>query len=135
MTLLRHVAGLGALLVVAGCAASPPDGAPTTAREAQAQFDALCATRPSRAAMESALRGISGDQAIEVVGARDFQRLIPWYLRPPPPGTANALRGGGKRWGSGGVPVFSGSFVAAAVFLDADDRVRGCRSSVLHDGP
>lgn len=135
MTALRRAATAACLLHLTACVSAPPEGPPTTAREAQAAFDALCAARPPRAEMEMALRALSADGAIETVAQRDFVRAIPWHLRPPPPGSASALRAGGKRWAGSGIPLFGGSFVAAAVYLDAEDRVRGCRSSLLHDGP
>ncbi|MBM3522924.1 MAG: hypothetical protein FJX57_08210 [Alphaproteobacteria bacterium] len=135
MTSIRRAATAACLLLLSTCASPAPEGQPTTARAAQAKFDALCATRPSRAEMEAALRALSADDTIETVAQRDFVRAIPWHLRPPPPGAASALRAGGKRWAGSGVPLFGGSFVAAAVYLDGEDRVRSCRSSLLHDGP
>ncbi|MBL8699905.1 MAG: hypothetical protein JNK67_16125 [Alphaproteobacteria bacterium] len=135
MTQRVHFLLLGAAALLAACANGGGDGPPATARQAQARFDTLCAARPDRATIDRALLEISGDQAIETVGQRDLLRAIPWHLRPAPPGTASALKGGGRRWSSGGIPLFGASFVAAAVYLDGEGRVLGCRSTLLHDGP
>lgn len=143
MTMRRRIALLALALFLGACAGDgrgDRDGKatatePTTARAAQAQFDALCATRPERAAMERALQTISGDQAIETVVQREFLAKLGWHLRPSPPGAASALKGGGKRFSGSGLPLLGQSFVGAAVYLDGDGRVLGCRSSILYDGP
>lgn len=128
-------AALAALLLLAGCAATPPAQAPETADQARAAFDARCAERPTRASMEQALAAISPPGEIRKVERQDFERELPAQLRQAPPGTRSALRGGGKPYGTRSFLGFGPSYVRAAVFLDAEDRVLGCRADVYIQGP
>lgn len=131
--MIRLAKALCAVALLAACTSTPPEGEPTSARAAQARFDAICAGRPESGILVRALRDISGDTAVEPVEPRDFLDRIPWHLRPAPPGAASALRGGGRRWSGGG--WFGGSVVQAVAYFDRDGRVLGCRSTLLHDGP
>ncbi len=125
--------GLAALFA---CASEVPSGEPPrTARAARADFDARCATRPGREAMESKLRELGADGAVRLIERREFEREIPWQLRPVPPGTVTALRGGGKRFANSGFLGFGDGFVTAVVYLDGEGGVLGCRSDSFFDGP
>lgn len=133
--MIRRTAPLAALLLLAGCAATPPTQTPESARAARAWFDSRCAERPPRAAMEQALAEISQPGAIRSVERPDFERELPWQIRQAPTGTRSALRGGGKPYGTRSFLGFGPSYVLAAVFLDAEDRVLGCRADVFMQGP
>jgi hypothetical protein len=130
------VAAAPLLLLLAACAAAPPPaGPPQSAQEARAQFDARCAERPPLAVIEQALAEISEPNAIGRIDRRDFERELPWQLQQSPPGTRSAVRGGGKRFGTRSFLGFGPSYVRAAVYLDGENRVLGCRSEVFTQGP
>jgi len=134
MTRLHPLAPL-LFLVLAGCAGGPPAGPPQTASEAKAQFDARCAERPARAAIEHALAEISDPGGVRQIERRDFERDLPWQLQQYFPGARSALRGGGKRYGTRSFLGFGPSYVLAVVHLDGEDKVLGCRSDVFLEGP
>jgi hypothetical protein len=124
------------LLLLAACTgAPPPAGPPQSAREARAQFDTRCAERPPLAVLEQALAEISEPAAVVRIDRRDLERELPWQLQQIPSGTRSALRGGGKRFGTRSVLGFGPSYVRAVVYLDAENRVLGCRSDVFTQGP
>jgi len=126
--------GLG-LTLLWSCAGEFPEGNPRTARAARADFDARCATRPPREVIESNLRELTGDSTVRTIERRDFENDVPWQLRPVPPGTVSALRGGGKRFGNSGFLGIGAEFVAAVAYLDGEGKILGCRSDTFFDGP
>lgn len=85
--------------------------------------------------MEQALAAISLPGEIRRIDRQDFERELPTQLRQPPPGTRSALRGGGKPYGTRSFLGFGPGYVRAAVFLDAEDGVLGCRADVYVHGP
>ena len=133
MKIVRAAASL--LLLLAGCAGAAPAGPPQTAREARAQFDARCAERPALGVIEQALAEISNPDGVSRIERRDFERVLPWQLQPVSPGARGAVLGGGKRFGTRSFLGFGPSYVRAAVYLDGEDRVIGCRSDVFTEGP
>lgn len=126
--------GLG-LTVLGSCAGVTPEGKPQTARAARADFDTRCATRPPRAVIESNLRELTADATVRTIERRDFEKDLPWQLRPVPPGTVSALRGGGKRFGNSGFLGIGTEFVAAVAYFDGEGNLLGCRSDTFFDGP
>ncbi len=124
--------GLG-LTSLWSCAGEIPEGKPQTARAARADFDARCATRPAREVIENNLRALTTDASVRTIERRDFEKDVPWQLRPVPPGTVSALRGGGKRFGNSGFIGIGTEFVSAVAYLDGEGNVLGCRSDTFFD--